>query len=121
MLNQEYLGTPAALTAATAGYIAQSQFIANGVYVFAPSVTIQPNTTYFFYTNQTVLNNSGDGNVIPGSAYAGLGSGGAYIIAPEGADARFRLQGEVPEPHAGLLAILIGEYWSQATTIAVSL
>ena len=51
---------------------------------------------YFFYTNQTVPNNSGDGNTISGAAYAGLGSGGAYIIAPEvqmpdfGCRARFR-------------------------------
>jgi hypothetical protein len=112
LLSQEYLGTPGALNAATAGYIAQSQNIASGMYVFGPGATIQPNTTYFFYTNQTVPNNSGDGDVIPGSAYGNVGSGGTYVKLPGGTlggvDARFRLQGSVvPEPHAGLLAMAI--------------
>jgi hypothetical protein len=105
LLSQEYLGTPAALSAASAGYIAQSQSIAGGMYLFNANVVIQPNTMYFFYTNQTVPNNSGDGNLITGSAYSS--TGGIYTILPNGADARFRLQGRVtPEPSGILLAAL---------------
>jgi hypothetical protein len=101
LLSQEYLGAPAALGPATAGYIAQSQSIASGMYHFQDNVTIQPNTTYFFYTNQTVPNNSGDGNVIPGTAYANQGAGGNYVRLAGAIDARFRLQGDVvPEPVA---------------------
>jgi hypothetical protein len=104
LLNQQYLGTPGALSAATPGYIAQSQNIAIGMYLFSGNVIIQPNTTYFFYTNQTVPNNSGDGDVIAGSAYGDIGSGGTYVSF-NGIDARFRLQGNVvPEPSGILLA-----------------
>jgi uncharacterized protein (TIGR03382 family) len=75
------------------------------MYLFNANVVIQPNTMYFFYTNQTVPNNSGDGNLITGSAYSS--TGGIYTILPNGADARFRLQGRVtPEPSGILLAAL---------------
>jgi hypothetical protein len=109
LLSQEYLGTPGALSAATGGYIAYSQSIAGGMYIFDPNVTLQPSTTYFFFTNQTVPDNSGDGNSIPGSAYGNVGSGGTYVYLG-GNDARFRLQGNlVPEPSGitiGLLTLL---------------
>jgi hypothetical protein len=106
LLNQEYLGTPGALSAATPGYIGQSQIIAGGMYWFSSSLIIQPNTTYFFYTNQTVPNNSGDGDVIAGSAYGDIGSGGTYVSF-NGIDARFRLQGSViPEPSGMLLIVM---------------
>jgi hypothetical protein len=105
LLNQQYLGTPGALSAATPGYISQSQSIAGGMYLFSSSLIVQPNTTYFFYTNQTVPNNSGDGDVIAGSAYGDIGSGGTYVSF-NGIDARFRLQGSViPEPSGILLAV----------------
>jgi hypothetical protein len=123
LLNQEYLGTPSALSAATGGYIGQSQSIANGIYIFDPDVILQPNTTYFFFTNQSVPNNSGGGNFSLGSAYGDVGSGGTYIALPEGMDARFRLQGNmVPEPSAlalWLLAFLLGfvARWSRALGI----
>jgi hypothetical protein len=110
LLNQEYLGTPGALGTATPGYIAQSQSIAGGMYIFAPDISIQPTTMYFYYTNQTVPNNTGDGNVITGSAYADVGNGGTYISAPGEFDARFRLQGSVvPEPCS--LAICLSAFF----------
>jgi hypothetical protein len=105
LLNQQYLGTPGALSAATPGYIAQSQNIALGMYLFSGNVIAQPNTTYFAYTNQTVPNNSGDGDVIAGSAYGDIGTGGTYTLLPGNIDARFRLQGNlIPEPSGMLLA-----------------
>lgn len=105
LVNQQYSGTPAALSASTIGYIAQSQSIAGGMYVFSASLVIQPNTTYYFLSNQTVPNNSGNLNTIPGTAYADTGPGGVY--APVDGDARFRLQGSVvPEPGAAALCIL---------------
>ena len=106
LLNQQYLGTPGALSAATAGYVAQSQSIAGGVYIFNSNVAVQPNSVYFAYTNQAVPNNSGDGNVIAGSAYGDIGAGGTYALLGGSIDARFRLQGSViPEPSGMLLAV----------------
>src|SRR5690242_7835426 len=106
LLSQQYLGTPGTLNPATPGYIAQSQSIASNAYVFGGAVILQPNTTYYFYTNQLVPGNSGDGDVIPGGAYADIGTGGTYS-ALGGLDARFRLQGSVvPEPSSIALGLL---------------
>jgi len=44
VLTQEYLGTPAALSSATAGFLAASTGISGGMYDFAPGVTLLPTT-----------------------------------------------------------------------------
>lgn len=49
LLTQEYLGLPADLGPSTPGYVAQSQKIENGRYVFSPSVTLNAGTKYWVY------------------------------------------------------------------------
>jgi hypothetical protein len=51
ILTQEYLGTPAALSSSTAGFVAQSTGIVNDEWTFAPSLTLAGNTQYWFYGN----------------------------------------------------------------------
>jgi len=48
LLTQEYLGTPAALSSSTPGYLAQSISISGGVYVFPSSLALSPGTKYWF-------------------------------------------------------------------------
>jgi hypothetical protein len=49
VIQNPFSATPNDLSSATPGYIAQSQSISGGRYVFDSSVTLLPNTQYFFY------------------------------------------------------------------------
>lgn len=51
LLTQEHLGVPGGLHASTPGLVARSEQTANGVYTFAPSVTITGGTKYWVYTD----------------------------------------------------------------------
>jgi len=111
LLSQAYTGTPAGLSSATAGFIAQATGTGvGGAFTFDPGVTLQDSTQYFFYAN------TGQGSVLSnftGNPYAG---GNAYFASPgfisfAPADFQFRLTGQVapaqtviPEP--GTLALL---------------
>jgi len=66
LLNQEYLGAPAALNSSTPGFLGASTSISAGRYVFAPSVVLQPNTQYFVYENAAMFISGG--NTIAGEA-----------------------------------------------------
>jgi hypothetical protein len=54
LLTQQYLGTPAALSSSTPGFLAQSTSNAGGVYTFPPTVTLNPNTEYWVYENASM-------------------------------------------------------------------
>ncbi len=49
LLTQEYLGFPGNLGTSTPGYLAQSQRIDQGQYVFSPSVTLKGGAKYWLY------------------------------------------------------------------------
>jgi len=104
LLSSAYSGTPAALNAATPGFIAQSQSIAGNIYQFNPSVTILGSTQYFFYSNAQLLVSGANSDAFAGGT--AFLSSGSY--APFDGDANFRLSGAVgaavPEP--GTLALL---------------
>jgi hypothetical protein len=51
LLTQEHLGVPGGLHPSTPGLVARSEQTANGVYTFAPSVTITGGTKYWVYTD----------------------------------------------------------------------
>jgi hypothetical protein len=110
LLSQIYDGTPAGLSNATPGFIAFTNTITSGVWDFAPGVTLNPGTQYFFYMDtafnglEVVYSNA---NPYPGgqSFEANSGNGPAYgpddaIIANQ--DHVFTLAGNpvnsVPEP-----------------------
>ena len=105
ILTQEYLGTPSNLSTSTPGFLAQSQSIAGGMYIFNPSVVLQPNTRYFFYANASgFLTGNSD---VPGeNLYFTFAAGNPFIASI--ADANYRLSGDVvaravPEPASLML------------------
>jgi len=68
LLTQEYLGTPAALSSSTPGFLASSVSISGGAYVFAPNVLLNSNTKYWIYENASIT-------------ASGSGTGGGPSIA----------------------------------------
>jgi hypothetical protein len=109
LLTQEYLGTPAALSGATPGFVAQSSSIAAGRYLFDEHVVLAPNTRYFFYANASGLL-SGNSDVPGENLYFSFDANTNYATTP--ADGNYRLTGDivqraVAEPST-LFALLIG-------------
>jgi hypothetical protein len=64
LLIKEYHGSTANLSSAP-GLLAQTSNLVGGQWVFAPGVTVQPNTMYWIYEDTPISVNSG-GNVITG-------------------------------------------------------
>lgn len=54
LLSAEYLGKPSGLSSSVAGFLV-SAVASSGFYSFAPSVTLQSNTTYDFYEMRLLL------------------------------------------------------------------
>lgn len=108
LLSQEYLGTPAALSSSTTGYIAESVG-AGGVYTFAASVTLQPGLQYFFYANAGgEIAHAANINPYPGGDQYGVNPFSGQFVKFDNWDAAFLLQGTpisqgVPEPSSFLL------------------
>jgi hypothetical protein len=102
ILTQEYLGTPAALSSLTPGFVAASTGVSGGEWVFNAAVTLAGNTHYWIYEN-ALLQLSGNNNV-PGQQYY-FSSGGNFSGA--GNDINYELSGNavaaVPEPASLLL------------------
>ena|SRR5918993_1240845 len=110
LLTQEYLGVPGALSAATPGFVARSESIDDGVYVFNTSAAITGGTKYWVYTDaqgsfagsfDTDIYAGGDMYVtgFPSTPFrkapaSGRTVGGVFVPAPAGVfvDANFRLQ-----------------------------
>lgn len=106
LLSSAYSGTPANLSASTAGFIAVGTVAGGGVgtsYTFDPSVTLQPNTQYFFYSNNRpggvgAVDIDGSGAYPGGSRYGSANGTGAFSARP--GTVSFVLEGvtAVPEP-----------------------
>ena len=111
LLSQSYSGTASALSSSTPGFIAEAVGGGlGGVYAFASSVTLQPNTAYYFY--DSALSSGEWGNThnfsAIGSGYQGYGAanGGVtlgYTTRPFAQ--AFNLTGtvETSEPPAAVL------------------
>jgi hypothetical protein len=100
LLTQEYLGTPANLSSAP-GLQAQTSNIVAGQWIFAPGVTVQPNTMYWVYQNSIVPQLS-LGNVVP-SIHSYFANTANSDFSSQSASTNFRLSGDVvpavvPEP-----------------------
>lgn len=97
LLTSAYTGTAAGLSSATPGFVAQSQSISSNVYLFAPSVAVQANAQYFFYSNTALLVNGANFDAYPGGiAYLN----NPFVASPNN-DAYFQLSGTTtatPEP-----------------------
>lgn len=79
--KSSYLGLPGELEPSTPGYLAQSQGIDQGQYVFPPSVTVKGGIRYWFYSSWKA------GSVGPFDPITGFSEdsydGGDMYIAPE--------------------------------------
>jgi hypothetical protein len=112
LLSSQYLGTPAALSNATPGFLGQATASGN-LYTFAPSLTLSPSTTYFFYENSAVPATNGSNSIWGGNADAGrqfyYTNSSASNFSPQGAAANFRVTGSaVPEPSTSALLLSVG-------------
>ena len=76
LLDQAYAGQAATLSSSTTGFVAAWTGTLGGVYVFAPSVTLQPLTQYFFYADTNIETRGSGAN-----PYAG-----GNLFAPNGND-----------------------------------
>ena len=102
VLDQEYLDTAGGLNGSTPGFVAASQNIVGGQYVFDPTVTLQGAKQYFFYANQKLAFISDARNPYSGGIlYLPRNNDiNNPFITFEPGDANFRLSGAavVPEP-----------------------
>jgi len=81
ILTQEYLGLPGNLGTSTPGFLAQTSRVEQGQYVFAPSVTLEGGTKYWFYA-YWAPGSAGIVSPITGFSEDAYGGGDMYI-APE--------------------------------------
>ena len=79
LLDREYLGAPLALGESTPGFLARSQQVLGGRWLFDPSVTIVGGRTYFFLVASDRVETT------LGSPSANLPGGGLYL-APTGTE-----------------------------------
>jgi hypothetical protein len=116
LLSQEYLGTPAALSSSTPGFLAQAA-ASGGEYSFGSAATLLPGTQYFLYENVHIPS----GSISGGATYSG---GQLYATTSSSSDfageglstTNFLVQGSpataVPEPSQyvvlGVIAACLG-------------
>lgn len=107
LLSQQYLGTPAALSSATPGFLAEAT-ASGGEYSFGSAATLLPSTQYFFYENASIPSGSisgGQSDYSGGNFYRALASGADFgSSAPESAN--FLVQGTAAVPEPSGLAVV---------------
>ena len=111
VLSQIYAGTPAALSAATPGFIGVAA-ASGGVWTFAPSLILHSSTQYFFYMDSNVTSSIAlevPGNYAGGTAYSAASTTRNY--GPTSGDLDFLLTGTQsnpgPIPGSGALSYLV--------------
>jgi hypothetical protein len=109
LLSAPYTGLPSALSTSTPGFIAEATASAD-IWTFGPGVTLQPNTSYFFYMSthppaDTIANNT-SGKTAGETSYGAANGTGAFAVRNFTLD--FELDGTaVPEPST-VLPVLAG-------------
>ena len=118
VLSQVYAGTPAALSAATPGFIGVAA-ASGGVWTFAPSLILHSSTQYFFYMDSNITSSIAlevPGNYAGGTAYSAASTTRNY--GPTSGDLDFLLSGTQtnpgPLPGSGLLSYLMLGFGSAA-------
>jgi uncharacterized protein with beta-barrel porin domain len=102
ILTTPYGGAPNALSPATPGFLGQG-VASGGIYSFGTSVTLQPNTQYYFYENAQIF-------ATGGQDYSG---GGFYVST--GAGIPFS-----PQPFAALNFLVTGSPLAPVPSVAQS-
>ncbi len=108
IFTQAYTGPPSGLSSSATGFLAESTGTSGGVYQFAPTVTLDGSTQYFFYTQDVVEVEAGYGYT-GGTGYLSFSSDADFRPANFSASAAFLLTGtpvaaSVPEPSSAVLA-----------------
>jgi hypothetical protein len=117
VLTQAYGGTPAGLSSSTPGFVAFTNSITAGAWTFAPSVTLDSSTQYFFYMDTAFsgaeLEYSNGGPAYPGGGAYQAGGGNCNDVdycTVGGVVMQFDLTGTstaaVPEPGTSALMAL---------------
>lgn len=90
--QQQYLGTPRSLSAATAGFLGSSTSAAGGIYQFNPTLILMDITQYFAYTDALVPVSGAFSDAYPAgtACVANIGTSGYTQFL---SDADFRLSG----------------------------
>jgi hypothetical protein len=106
LLSMAYTGAPSSLSSATSGFLGQAT-ASGGFYTFNSSLTLLPNTQYFFYENALRNQFSGGNFYAGGQGYvtfsANTGFGGT------GASHNFRVTGSpAGVPDTGTTVSLLG-------------
>ena len=115
LTSTEYVGTPAGLSTSIPGFIAEalSSSISGGAWVLSPSVTLQPSSAYYVYSDALFSAGSITGASAP--------SGATFLFSPSSttdfvtspASANFEVSGSavsaVPEPGT-VSTILLGAF-----------
>lgn len=111
VLSQVYAGSPAALSAATPGFIGVAA-ASGGVWTFAPSLILHSSTQYFFYMDSNITSSIAlevPGNYAGGTAYSAASTTRNY--GPTSGDLDFLLTGTQsnpgPIPGSGALSYLV--------------
>jgi hypothetical protein len=105
LLSQEYLGAPANLGTAT-GLIAASTGIVGGVYQFSSSVTLQPTTPYWFYTDVEVAISGAALLQVPGTTLYAGDSGNFVVLTGQTLNHRLAVAAAAGAPEPGTVALL---------------
>jgi hypothetical protein len=87
ILTREYLGLPEDLGVSTPRFLAQSERIEDGRYVFAPSVTLAGRTKYWFYS-RWAPGSAGTVSPITGFSEDTYAGGDMYIAPSSEAESR---------------------------------
>jgi hypothetical protein len=109
LLSSEYLGTPAALSSSTTGFLGQTNASGN-FYTFAGNITLAPSTTYYFYENVAIAG----GTIFGGNGYPGhqfyYTEASNSNFGGQGAPLNFRVTGTAVStaPDSGTSALLLG-------------
>ena len=99
LVGQEYLGLPRDLGPSTPGFVARSERVLSGEYVFPSTVTLRGGVQYWFYTDTMgSFTASFDTDIYPGgtfyvTGYPTLAFHRSPTSGPVSRDANFKLQG----------------------------
>jgi hypothetical protein len=105
LLSMEYLGSPAALSAATPGFLGQA-VAAGGFYSFASNLTLLAGTQYFFYENALLAAGSiSGGNLYPGGQ-GYFSSAGNTNFSGFGDSNNFEVNGTAVPENSGTVFLL---------------
>jgi hypothetical protein len=97
LLSLAYLGTPAALSSSTPGFIASAS-ASGGLWTFASNITLQANTQYWVYGDAPLTGDGDSGSSAGQQTYYSFTNTGNFTTAAAGED-NFNLSGTaVPEP-----------------------